>query len=309
MKYLLSVLMVTFVTSVLFSAPPAEAKRLGGGASFGKSFKYSRTPAKSTPAAPQRNVAGQSANGTAAAGAGRKGMMGGMLGGLIAGGVLGALFFGGAFEGLQIMDFLIMGLLAFLGFKLFKMLRNRGTQLEGGAEPVWAGAGNQTAKEELSAKPQQYAAPQASGSGREGFSVPDIGAGLQGEPLSAKPDWFEEAAFMSEVESHFRELQRAWDNGDFSNLKEYVTPEMYMHLREQFDALEENPETHVVSLNSQLLDVLEDGDDVVAAIHFTGTISENGQQSELSEVWHVRHAKDDATSDWKLDGIQQYEQD
>lgn len=49
----------------------------------------------------------------------KKGLMGGLLGGLLAGGLLAA-FFGGAFEGIQFMDILIMGLIAFVIFKLMR---------------------------------------------------------------------------------------------------------------------------------------------------------------------------------------------
>ncbi|MGR5470930.1 Tim44 domain-containing protein, partial [Vibrio astriarenae] len=51
----------------------------------------------------------------------KKGLMGGLLGGLLAGGLLAA-FFGGSFEGIQFMDILIIGLIAFVIFKLMRGL-------------------------------------------------------------------------------------------------------------------------------------------------------------------------------------------
>ena len=293
MKALFSACMVALFSVALLASGPVEAKRLGGGGSFGKSYSYSRTPTKQQ--APTQNVTGQQANksGAAAASSGR-GMMGGMLGGLLAGSLLGALFFGGAFDGLQIMDLLMFGLLAFLGFKLFAMFRGNHAR----QQPAMAGAGPNS---------QAYTAAQTAPADSGRFEVPEIGSGLKGQPLSSDPTWFDEARFMSNVETHFRELQRIWDEGDFSNLKEYVTPEMYVHLREQHDALEGKQSTEIVSLRSELLDLLQDGDDVVAAIHFTGTLRENGVEEAISEVWHVRHPKDDASADWLLAGIRQME--
>lgn len=291
MKALFSACLIALFSAAMLASGPAEAKRLGGGGSFGKSYSYSRTPTKQAPA--QNNATGQQANQSGAAAAGGRGMMGGMLGGLLAGSLLGALFFGGAFDGLQIMDLLVFGLLIFLAFKLFAMFRGNNAR----QQPAMAGLGG--------GNPQTYAAPQTPAAGNRRFEVPAIGSALTGQPLSSKPEWFDEARFMSNVEMHFRELQRIWDQGDFSNLKEYVTPEMYVHLREQHDALEGEQSTEVLTLRSELLDLLQDGDDVVAAIHFTGTLRENGVEEAISEVWHVRHPKDDATADWLLAGIQQ----
>ncbi|MDO6459790.1 TIM44-like domain-containing protein [Granulosicoccaceae sp. 1_MG-2023] len=296
MKSLFPALMVALFSVALFASGPVEAKRLGGGGSFGKSYSYSRTPAKPAPA---QNTTQQANKSGAAAAAGSRGMMGGMLGGLLAGSLLGALFFGGAFDGLQFMDILVFGLLAFLAFKLFQMFRGQNAR----QQPAMAGAAS--GPQFGGAAPASGPAAPASG---HRFAVPEIGSGLKGQPLSAMPAWFDEARFMSNVETHFRDLQRIWDSGDFSELKDYVTPAMYVHLREQHDALTEKPVTEVISLQSQLLDLLEDGDDVVAAIHFTGILRENGIEESISEVWHVRHPKDDATADWKLDGIAQLDQ-
>src|SRR5690606_3468747 len=57
-----------------------------------------------------------------AAGAAR-GRWAGPIAGLLAGGLLGALIFGGAFEGIQLMDVLIILALAFGLVYLFRMMR------------------------------------------------------------------------------------------------------------------------------------------------------------------------------------------
>lgn len=304
MKKLLTLLMVFFVTSVMI-APEAQAKRFGGGSSFGKSFKYSR-PAKK-PAAPQQNKLGQqntsqAAPGGAAAKTGMKGgMMGGMLGGLLAGGLLSALFFGGAFEGLQIMDILMVAGLAFIGFKLFKAFVGGARQQEGRPAAYAGGAGQMPQEADPAPQPVQQRSS-------AGFTIPEIGSSLKGEPLSITPEWFSEPMFMAEADSHFREVQDTWNKGDFEAIKGYVTPEFFDHVKGEYDSLNVRPNTRIISLDSQLLDLLQDGEEAVAAILFSGTLVENdGPYTEFAEIWHVRHPLNDADGDWKIDSIQQTE--
>ncbi|UXK09038.1 hypothetical protein N5094_01985 [Shewanella putrefaciens] len=109
MKKLFIMLAMIFAVS-LVTSPVVEAKKFGGSKSIGKS--HQTAPAQ--PAATNTPT-------TAPAGApGKKGMMGGMLGGLLAGGLLAALFMGEGFENIQFMDILIIGLLAFVLFKIVR---------------------------------------------------------------------------------------------------------------------------------------------------------------------------------------------
>jgi len=99
----------------------AHAKRFGGGKSFGRTYQ-------TTPSQPSRSGADipaqrQQAAAQAPAMPGKKSMLGGLLGGLLVGGLFAALFAGGAFHGLQMMDILIAAALAFVAFKIFRLMR------------------------------------------------------------------------------------------------------------------------------------------------------------------------------------------
>jgi predicted lipid-binding transport protein (Tim44 family) len=290
---LFTLLVLALVTTVLVS-PPAEAKRLGGGMSFGKSYKYSRPAApRSAPAQNTRNI-GQSGN-SAAAGAGRNsgrsGMMG-MLGGLAAGGLLGALFFGGAFENINFFDILLLGGLVFGGMMLMKSLRRSSAQPQVRQAPAGGPAGYQ--------QPSPSPAPAASG----GFSIPEIGSRLKGESLAVKPDWFDEQAFMKEAANHFHTLQKAWDSGDMNLIREYSTPEFFDFISRERAALSAQQETKILDLQPQLLDLLQDGDNVVAAILFRGYEQEGTAEPEaFADIWHVEHPANDPNADWLLAGI------
>ena len=99
----------------------AEAKRFGGARSFGSKPSYSnpyrRSTTKPTRSASQQRASQQ--NQAARQSMSRRGGLMGMLGGLALGGLLGAMFFGGAFAGLNFMDILVFGGIAYLLYKLF----------------------------------------------------------------------------------------------------------------------------------------------------------------------------------------------
>lgn len=309
---------VVMLVSVMLglSSAPAEAKRFGGGSSFGKSYKYKRdakpfqTPAK--PSTPASNPAAAGAAGTAGAAAAGKAAGGrsflGPLAGLAAGGLLAAMFFGGAFEGIQILDILLIVGIVFL---IMMFLRKRstpapapaGAQAGGGQ---WQDQGG-NAPQQTPAPMQRESAPAAPAGGGLG-GLPEIGSGLKGESLTTNPAWFNEAEFMAEANDHFRALQKHWDAGDMDAIAEYSTPEMAQNLRNERAALTSEPHTEVIDLYSQMLDLVEDGDKIVAAILFSGLINEDraDSASQFAEIWHIEHAANSADGDWKLAGIIQH---
>ncbi|MGF1643051.1 MAG: Tim44 domain-containing protein [Thiotrichales bacterium] len=305
MKFMSGLIAVLFAVVASFvMMPEADAKRLGGGGSVGKSYNYSK-PAKPQ-STPQRDQA-SSMQGSGAASAPARGGMMGPLAGLAAGGLLGAMFFGGAFEGLQIFDFLIFALLAAGIFMLVRHLRRGSASTVAREAPVAAGAGAAGYHREA-----PVTVPPASNTrtSTRTFAVPEIGSGLGERGVSTRPGWFNERAFMAEVDQHFMTLQRAWDAGDWASLEEYVTADMLAHLQSERAALSAAPSTQVTRLQSELLDLIQDGDEVVAAILFHGDIAEDGAAPvAFSEVWHVVHPATQAEGDWRLAGIAQYTPD
>lgn len=97
-----------FLVSLTLALTAADnAAKFGGKRSFGKSYRTAPAPQ-----AQPVNTAKPGIN-QPAAGAAKKGMLGGLMGGLLAGGLLAWMFGSGAFQGLQIMDMLIMAGVAF----------------------------------------------------------------------------------------------------------------------------------------------------------------------------------------------------
>ena len=61
-----------------------------------------------------------------------------------------------------------------------------------------------------------------------------------------------------------------------------------------------------VSINGELMEVVNEGDWAIASVRFTGQLSENnGIPESVDEIWHVQKNLKDANSVWMLSGIQQ----
>jgi predicted lipid-binding transport protein (Tim44 family) len=280
---LLAALAVTLV-----APPDAEAKRFGGGLNLGKQYKTMPRDApqrQSQQAAPNRSQA--------AAAAGRSGGASrwlGPLAGLAAGGLLASLFFGDAFEGLQIMDILLIGALIVGGMMLFKAMR-RGS-------PATAGAGG------------YGGAVPGGGSTSGGMMPPSLGAPVPASESGAgeAPAWFNGSAFLDGAKTHFIRLQAAWDKADFRDIREYTTPQLFAELQQERQRLGSDPQyTEVVTLDAEIVEVRRDGDQAVASILFSGLIreAESAAADPFREIWHVQHDWSVPDGDWFIAGVQQ----
>jgi predicted lipid-binding transport protein (Tim44 family) len=283
---------LSLLAASLVVLPDAEAKRFGGGMSMGKQFRTTpRTaPRQTQQPAPSRSQAAAGAAGRSS-GAGR---WLGPLAGLAAGGLLASLFFGDAFEGLQIMDILLIGALVIGGIMLFKAMRR--------GRPAAAGAG-------------AYGGSAAAGRQPDtGLMMPDLGrvntaasdAGM-GEKDEAPP-WFDGPGFLEGAKTHFIRLQAAWDRSDFRDIREYTTPQLFAQLQRERQKLGTGSQyTEVVTLESEVAAVRRDGDQVVASILFSGLIREEQDASAnpFREIWHVQHGWDSSEGDWLIAGVQQ----
>lgn len=273
------------VLSLMMVPDVAEAKRLGGGSSFGKSYT---TPKKVAPAPSKDQTAAKSTTNTTGAAATKSRGFGGLMGGLLAGGLLAALFMGGAFEGIQFMDIL---LIAVIGFVLFKLFAGRKVQRQ---QPAYAMPDGSMAREQ--AQPQPAPAPSRFG-------------GLNSSPAPAAlnlPDWFQEKQFVGGAKQHFIHLQKAWDTQDWSDIRDYMSDEMFTALQQERAKLPGELHTDVESVMAELVNFIDEGDHVVASIHFYGWIAESGQPtSEFSEIWHLNRDMQQTNADWKIVGIEQ----
>ena len=293
-KALLAMSMV-FVMSFTLVINDAEARRFGGGKSFGRSAPKA-SQQSSRQAAPARNSTGRTS------GASR---WLGPLAGLVAGGLLASMFFGDGFEGFQFMDFILIIGLVFGGLWLFRMLKG-GAARSAGTSPMQRQA--HAAAGGGSYQPQQDI-PQ-NGSGQSGGFA---GGGMASDEAVAlddgqRPVWFNESEFLNGSKTHFIRLQAAWDVGDMKDIRDYTTPELFAQLtmeRQSYGG--EQQFTEVVSLDASLLSFAQESQRVVASVRFSGMIREeqDAEAQAFSEIWYVQRATDTAEADWFVAGIEQ----
>lgn len=271
---------LTLFLSMSLMAGTADAKRFGGGQSFGKQKQNisqqaaPRTPS-TAPAAP--------------ASTGNKWL--GPLAGLAAGGLLASLFMGGAFDGIKGMDILLMLALAAGAFFLFRALRKTAN----GAKPQPQAAAYSAFGQSPSATTDIEKSNFASGGSGSNAAIP-------------RPDWFDETAFVRDAKTHFIRLQAAYDAADLNDIREYTTPEVFaevsMQIQERGAATQK---TEVTLLNADMLDIDTDNEYITVSVRFHGLIREetNAPAEPFNEIWYIQKPASDRKAPWHIAGIQQ----
>ncbi|KIO49863.1 Tim44 domain-containing protein [Nitrosospira sp. NpAV] len=284
MKKILTLLTLAILSFGL-AAFDAEAKRFGGGKSIGK-----QREAVSPQAAPKP---GQAPSAAPAAAGGNKWM--GPLAGLAAGGLLAALFMGGAFEGINMMDVLMLAALMAAVFFVVRMLR-RPRQEQSTRPMQFSGMGGNTGNTSVPPASPAPAATTASSAAPVQTGTPNI------------PADFEVAPFLRNAKTSFIRLQAANDARDVSDIREYTTPEMFAEISMQINERGNEPQrTEVMAINAELLEVVTEKDLAIASVRFNGQLREapGGSPEAFDEIWHVQKNLKDPESVWLLAGIQQ----
>lgn len=316
--------LLTSLALALSTANVAHAKKFGGGKSFGikknsSMFERKATqpkaptskPAQAAPnnTAPAAGAGAATAGKTAAASGASKWM--GPLAGLAAGGLLAAMLFGDGFEGFAMMDFLLFLGLAVLGFFLLKrMMAGRAQQQPNyGAQMPQPTQQREMTPEHVQMKERQTVSePVQAG---QSMAVPTIGSGLSDsvEPVAADdmPAWFEADAFVEGSKTNFVNLQAAWDSGDMSEIRPFLSAELAAAIEiELANRGDEQNVTIVEEVNAEMAHAGRDGDQFVVSIQFSGWIKEgeNADSESFQEVWHI--ARDwNGEGAWQVAGIQQ----
>ena len=121
------------------------------------------------------------------------------------------------------------------------------------------------------------------------------------------PPGFDPVPFAAEAKRQFLRLQTAYDRADNSLLADVLTPHMLDEISRDIGARGPHIATEVLSLDAEVLEVATEGDQHWASVRFTGSTREDGKASPepLDEVWNLVKPVD-GSSGWRLAGIQQY---
>ena len=264
------------------------ARRLGGGGSSGMQ-RQAVTPNRATNATP----APQPSAPAAAPQAQPKRSWMGPLAGLAAGIGLAALAshfgFGEGLANVMMIGLLIMGAVMLFGF----LMRKKAASAQPGMQYANAGAGLGG-----NAPRQPDFIPAGASS-----SAPVANTGSTGNI----PADFDVEGFVRNAKVNFIRLQAANDAGNFEDIREFTSPEMFAEIKLSMgERGAEKQETDVVQLNAEVLDVAEEASRYVVSVRFTGLIREekNAPAEPFDEMWHLTKARN-GQGGWVLAGIQQ----
>jgi len=321
------VILMLAVTAMTVAMSGAEAKRLGGGGSFGKqSSNYARqvptrpsqspspsnvAPAKpAAPAATPQSVPPKPASPW-------KGILGGALLGLGLGALLSHFGMGGAMASM-LSTILMVALLAFVAMFLFRMFTRKSGGNTGSAgnngftpQPAYASAAEPSVyTPEIGSRiePVGVQAP-APRLGNNEFGSSPASANAANAPIIpwGIPTDFDVAGFVRNGKTYFIRLQAAWDKGDINDIREFTTPEMFGELRLQLQERGSAANnTDVVQIDGELLGIETLEHDYLATIKFTGLIKEapDASAEPFAEIWNLSKPLNGAGG-WVLAGIQQ----
>jgi predicted lipid-binding transport protein (Tim44 family) len=276
--------------------PDAEARRMGGGGSFGKRSQMTR-PAPAQQAPSQANSTAP-AKPAAAPSSPWRNILGGALLGLGLGALLSHLGIGGALASM-ISTILMVALLAFAVMFIYRMFRRKTT--DANAKYAYAGGSGHMQTPEI-------------GSRREPFAQPAQPAAFQADAaasgnaaVSGVPADFDVPAFLRNAKTYFIRLQAAWDRADVNDIREFTSPEMFAELKMQLQERGASPNhTDVVSLDAELLGVETTDGEYLASVRFSGMIkeAEDAPAEPFTEIWNLAKPVSGAGG-WTLAGIQQ----
>tara|TARA_B100000963_G_C22525598_1_gene625141 strand:- start:215 stop:1117 length:903 start_codon:yes stop_codon:yes gene_type:complete len=283
-KLVINVLLISFFG--LIALESSEARRMGGGRSFGKMPPIKR---QVTPPPKKPNSVNNKKAVDANSGAKKFGGMG-LLGGLAAGLGLAALasFLGIGEE--------LMGLIAIFGILLLCFIAYRAFVSRGLTRMVMAGA-------------QSGGASRGFVDGKTEIPSSKVNQGMQSKEPYYEWEITDEAKFLEVAKSKFIELQQHWSSGNLTKLENFCTDELMNHLTNEYRKNDKTSSNlSVVELNASLegsrIKTIESGENAVEVyIRFAGFMRESESTPTMfNEIWTLRRALS-TDEGWLVTGI------
>jgi predicted lipid-binding transport protein (Tim44 family) len=121
------------------------------------------------------------------------------------------------------------------------------------------------------------------------------------------PPGFDADAFAREAKLNFIRLQAAFDAGNLDDLRAFTSPEVFAEIRMQLAERGEAAQvTDVVTINAEVLEAVDEGNQHIVSVRFTGLVREAADQAAmpLDEIWHLTKPVS-GQGGWVIAGIQQ----
>lgn len=310
----LMISMLVALSAFALLATDAEARRMGGGGSFGR--QSSNVSRQAAPAPSQSNsIARPAAPAVSPATASPpkpasplRGILGGALVGLGLGALLSHFGMGGALGGMfgSILMIALLAIAAMFIFRMFKRKNDGMTPATAYGSNGNVGAFGSDTPMALGSTPEIGSAiggsPQKDGFGQAGIAGASPAVGTWSIPAD-----FDVPAFVRNAKTYFIRLQAAWDKADLNDIREFTSTEMFAEFRLELQERGSSPNvTDVVKLDAEMLGVETLGNDYLASVRFTGLIKEDpaADAAPFAEVWNLSKPLN-GQAGWVLAGIQQ----
>ncbi len=317
-RFIAIAMLVVSAGAMLSVSFDAEARRAGGGKSFGRqsSNVTQQRQAVTPPAANNMTRNAAPAAGAAAAGTAAKSGMSRFLGpiaGIAAGlgiaALLSSMGLSGAF--LEMMSsLLLIGLVVFAVIFIVRKLRG------GAARPAMQQAGSGPLHRQhtqshgtQSQNTWRESSQPASGATSAATSAATAAAvaAVPAPPVDDKwfiPGDFDTSSFLANAKKQFIEIQEVWDSGNLDKLREYMTDDLVAEVKPEILARSEGNHTQVVLLNAELLGIEAVSGGHLASVRYSGMLREakEAEAFRFEEVWNLYKADGEG---WLLAGIQQ----
>ena len=309
-KFLAALLIGLSLVSITLDA---SAARLGGGASFGRSMSVPKAAPSSPFKAPSAAAIKRPATAAAAGAAAKAPMSMGkrlLIGAAAALGFMALANMLGLGEGFaQMLMILTLILLAVVAFRFFAARKSGASAASAASAGAPAAQPTQDAdfgqsrseaavREQPAFNPAQAVRP---GSAMDQFSDEPAAAS---ESTYGAPADFNQEEFLNMSTAYFKMLQKAWDSGDMDDLSNYTTDDLFIELTHKRREIKGANLTEIVNLNASLAGFETTPTEYVASVLFTGSLKENGEPTEIKEIWNLVKPKEGKTG-WLLAGIQQ----
>lgn len=279
MKKLLSFAIALFSLALMIE--DSAAGRMSGGRNLGmqRSAPAQQQAAPKAPAQQQQQQAAPATPAQQPAGASK---WLGPLAGLALGAGLAALFLNNGWAGL-LSGMLLIGLMAAaLVFLARVLLRGK-----------------------VAREPLQYAG--ASASGPSLSALPGGSAHSVAATAGRWPADFDAGEFVRHARLNFVRLQEAHDRKDLTTMRDFLAPAVYREVEADIHAAGEAPRTtEVLTLEAEVLEVVEEAESYIVSVRFSGLIREDagGEAQAFSETWHLEKPVK-GRGGWLVAGIQQ----
>lgn len=329
-KKVQSTVLAVLLTSLL-AVPIAEAKRAGGGKSYGmKRQSSSQSYNSSQNSANSNSYAQQNANTQTQ-------RRGSNVGGMVAAGVAGAAV--GAVAANAMADdndrqsnpttqqeeksgfnWIWLILIAGIAFFLFRKFTGK-KQQPAGANPYAPnnqGQGGSQQHRTHSTPTQNPFQKQNTPSGNTNIfgqplnggnasnAVPPAGApfGATMSSGNALPDGTEPATFLRFARQRFNHIQAMNSGSNIEEIRKYFTADMYQQMHQEIATNQDVAEFS--NLTANIVDQATENGQYVVSVRFTGTVSEdlNSLPQPFTEIWHFVKTVN-SNEEWLVAGIQQ----